>query len=139
MDTYFRFLYEFLLQFFGGFGTIFSGLFKGVKQIFSIESYIKIINFYKDDFSGPEWLFVAIAIILVVLMIAIIVFLIFLLVRKYIRIRKSLVEQESLLEEVSLLNSEVATLMSEKQDILAMKVSHLAKPSKSRSSRLYSS
>ena len=125
MDTYFRFLYEFLLQFFSGFGTIFSGLFKGIKQIFSIESYIKIINFYKDDFSGPEWLFVAIAIILVVLMLAVIIFLIFLLVRKYIRIRKSLVEQESLLEEVSELNSEVATLMSEKQDIRAMKVSHL--------------
>ena len=80
MDTYFRFLYEFLLQFFTGFSLIFGGLWSGIKEIFNIDSYIKVINFYKDDFSGPEWLFVGIAIFLVVLVIAVIVFLVFLLV-----------------------------------------------------------
>lgn len=125
MDTYFRFLYEFLFQFFSGFILIFNGFIDGIKAMFSISSYVKVINFYKDDFSGPEWLFVGIAIVLVVLAVALIAFLIFLLIRKYIRVRKSLVEQESLLEEVSALNKEVADLMTEKQDILAMKVSHL--------------
>ena len=52
-------------------------------------------------------------------------FLIYLLIRKYIRFRKTVVEQENLLEEVATLNNEVATLVKEKQDILAMKVSHL--------------
>ena len=130
MDTYFRFLYEFLFQFFSGFISIFKGFGQGIKEMFNIPGYVKVINFYKDDFSGPEWLFVGIAIVLVVLAVAIIAFLIFLLVRKYIRVRKSLVEQESLLEEVSELNKEVADLVEEKQDILAMKVSHLGlKPS----------
>ena len=125
MDTFFRFLYEFLLQFFTGFITMVKGFYTGVLEIFNISSYTKIINFYKDDFTGPEWLFVGLAIFFVILIVAFIAFLIFLLVRKYIRIRKSLVEQESLLEEVSTLNNEVANLMAEKQDILAMKVSHL--------------
>ena len=69
MDTYFRFLYEFLLQFFTGFITMVKGLYTGILQIFSISSYTKIINFYKDDFSGPEWLFVGIAILLVVIIV----------------------------------------------------------------------
>ncbi len=125
MDTFLRFLYEFLLQFFGGFSLIFKGFVSGVKQMFDVLSYVKIINFYKDDFSGPEWIFVGLAIFLVLLVLAFIVFLLYLLIRKYIRIRKSLVEQESLLEEVAKLNNEVSTLMTEKQDILAMKVSHL--------------
>ena len=54
-----------------------------------------------------------------------IIFLIVFLIRKYIRFRKTLVEQEDLLNEVAKLNDEVSTLVKEKEDILAMKVSHL--------------
>ena len=71
MDTYLRFLYEFLMQFFSGVGMIFTGLLGGVKQMFDVTSYIKVINFYKEDFNGPEWAFVAIAIFLVVLLLVI--------------------------------------------------------------------
>ncbi len=132
MDTFLRFLYEFLFQFFGSFFSIFQGLWKGIKGIFNIKEYVKLINFYKDDFTGPEWLLVALAIISLLFIIFIIGFLIYLLVRKYIRFRKTLVEQESLLEEVSNLNNEVSNLMKEKEDILAMKVSHLGlKPGES--------
>lgn len=125
MDTYLRFLYEFLMQFFNGVGMIFTGLLGGVKQMFDVTSYIKVINFYKEDFNGPEWAFVAIAIFLVVLLLALIILVIYFLVRKYIRFRKTLVEQEELLEEVATLNDEVSSLVKEKEDILAMKVSHL--------------
>ena len=125
MDTYLRFLYEFLMQFFSGVGMIFTGLLGGVKQMFDVTSYIKVINFYKEDFNGPEWAFVAIAIILVILLLALIILVIYFLVRKYIRFRKTLVEQEELLEEVATLNDEVSSLVKEKEDILAMKVSHL--------------
>ena len=125
MSTFFRFLYEFLLQFFGGFITIFQGLFSGIAQMFTFKDYIKVINFYKDDFTGPEWLFVALAISILLIVLGGLGFLIYLLIRKYIRFRKTVVEQENLLEEVATLNNEVATLVKEKQDILAMKVSHL--------------
>ena len=125
MSTFFRFLYEFLLQFFSGFITIIKGFFNGIVEIFTIKNYIGVINFYKDDFSGPEWLFVVLAILLVLIISFAIIFLVYLIIKKYLRFRKTVVEQENLLEEVATLNNEVATLMQEKQDILAMKVSHL--------------
>ena len=125
MDTFFRFLYEFLSQFFAGILSIFKGFATGIKAMFNIKEYIKLINFYKDDLSGPEWLLVGLAILAVVIILAVIGLLVFLLVKKYVRFRKTIVEQESLLEEVSDLNNEVSNLLKEKEDILAMKVSHL--------------
>ena len=125
MDTFFRFIYEFLGQFFGGFLTILMGFVNAAAQIFDIREYLKIINFYKDDFNGPEWIFVVIAIILLIVIVGGIIFLLMLLIKKYVRFRKTLVEQEDLLEEVATLNDEVSTLVKEKEDILAMKVSHL--------------
>ena len=125
MDTFFRFLYELLSQFFDGFITIFKGLALGVVQMFNIPEYIKIINFYKDDFNGGEWVLVFISVIVILIIIGGIIVLLYFLMRKYLRFRKTIVEQESLLEEVSMLNKQVATLMEEKESILAMKVSHL--------------
>ena len=125
METFLRFLYEFLGQFFKGFILIFNAIIEGVKSLFDFSSYLEILNFYKEDFSGPEWLFVALVIIILVLIVVGIGVLIFFLVRKYIRFRKTLVEQEDLLEEVAKLNEEVSSLVKEKEDILAMKVSHL--------------
>ena len=132
MDTLFRFLYEFLRQFFNGIKTIFVGLIDGIKQMFDINAYSKVISFYRDDFNSPEWLIVLIAIIFIVALLGLIIFLIYCLIRKYVRFRKTIVEQEELLNEVSTLNNEVSTLVKEKEDILAMKVSHLGiKPGES--------
>ena len=132
MDTFFRFLYEFLSQFFDGLKFIFEGLAKGLSSIFNFGEYIRIIDEYKNDFSMPEWLLVGIAILITLLVLGGIVFVIFLIVRKIVRFRKTLVDQESLLDEVAQLNNEVAKLMKEKEQILAMKVSKLGlKPDES--------
>lgn len=125
MDTFFRFLYEFLMQFFNGVLTILKGIGNGIIQMFNIKSYVSVINFYKGDFNGPEWVLVVGAIVVVLVILALIIFLGYLLIRKYVRFRKTLVEQESLLEEVATLNDQVSSLVKEKEDILAMKVSQL--------------
>ena len=125
MDTVFRFLYEFLSQFFGSILTVLIACVQGLKQMFDWKAYLRILDFYKDDFNGPEWLFVALVIIFLVLIVVGFVLLIVFLIRKYIRFRKTLVEQEELLNEVAKLNDEVSSLVKEKEDILAMKVSHL--------------
>ena len=125
MDTVFRFLSEFLSQFFGSIFTICISIVQGLKQMFDYKAYLRILDFYKDDFKGPEWLFVGLVIICLLIIILGIVFLIFFFIRKYIRFRKTLVEQEELLNEVAKLNDEVSSLVKEKEDILAMKVSHL--------------
>ena len=132
MDTFLRFLYEFLSQFFSGIKHIVLGLYNGILTMFNIPKYVNVVSRYKDDFSLPEWLLVALAILVIMALLSLIIFAVYFLIRKYIRIRKSLVEQESLLEEVGTLNNEVAKLMKEKETILAMKVSKLGlKPNES--------
>ena len=133
-----RFLYEFLSQFFKGIELAIVGIFNGIKQIFNIKGYAKVVEFYREDFNGPEWVFVLIAIILIALLLGLIIFLAVFLIRKYIRFRKTIVEQEELLNEVSDLNNEVSSLLKEKEDILAMKVSHLGlKPGESETEEVY--
>ena len=50
MDTYVRFLYEFLNAFFSGLKTILTGFVEGIRQIFDIPEYIHLIKEYKNDF-----------------------------------------------------------------------------------------
>ena len=54
METYGRFLFEFLHQFFSGFGEIFGGLWKGILNIFNIPEYYYIIQNYANDFKVSE-------------------------------------------------------------------------------------
>ena len=125
MDTYVRFLYEFLNTFFEGLKTIVLGLVNGIKQIFNIPEYMHLIKEYKNDFSVQEWVLVAIAVLAVASILILTVLLVYLIVRKYIRFRKTIVEQESMLKEVADLNKKVETMTKEREEILAMKVSQL--------------
>ena len=122
MDTFTRFLYEFLSQFFLGIKTIFIGLVEGVKTIFSVNTYVKIIEQYKQDFTGPEWVLVAVGILMLVLIIAIVAAIIIILVRKYIKFRRRVADEEDLLIQVNKLNNEVTDLIKEKEELLSMVV-----------------
>ena len=125
MDTYVRFLYEFLNTFFSGLKTIVLGLFNGIRQIFDIPEYIHLIKTYRNDFSIQEWVLVAIAVLAVALILILTILLVYLIVRKYVRFRKTVIEQESMLKEVADLNKRVETMTKEREEILAMKVSQL--------------
>ena len=58
METFTRFLYEFLGQFFSGIISILKGFGTGFKQILDIKSYQYVIDTYKDDLSMSEWVLV---------------------------------------------------------------------------------
>lgn len=132
MNTYIRFLYEFMSVFFDGLGKIFFGFINGLIQMFNFREYAYVIEFYRKDFSFGEWILVVLAIIILLVLLGLIVLLFWFILRKYIRFRKTLVEQESMLEEIGNLNKEVAQLVQEKEKILAMKVSQLGlKPGES--------
>ena len=132
METFTRFLYEFLSQFFSGIITMLKGLGTGIGQIFDIKSYQNILETYKDDLSMPEWILVVVAILSILILIVLIFALIYLLIRKYLKFRKQAINQDELLDEVASLNGKIATLVKEKEDILAMKVSQLGlKPGES--------
>ena len=125
MNTYVRFLYEFLDQLLGGILYALKELVLGILQMFDIRAYASLLKEYKADFTGAEWFMVIIAIIVTVLVLALVIFFVYFLVRKYIRFRKTLVEQESLLEELAELHKKVKQLMKEKDELYAMKVSQL--------------
>lgn len=132
METYTRFLYEFLSQFFAGIIKIFSGFGTGIAQIFDIPAYKEIIEHYKNDFSISEWVLVALAIITIALVVGMFIALLIFVIKKYFGFRKKVIDQDALLEEVATLNKRVTTLMKEKDEILAMKVSQLGlKPGES--------
>ena len=125
MDTFVRFLFEFMSVFFSGIGMIFSGIFNGIVQIFNISEYLYVIEFYRKDFNMSEWILVVIAVLVLIIILALIILLVCFFIKKYVKFRKTLVEQESMLEEIGELNKEVANLVQEKEKILAMKVSQL--------------
>ena len=64
MDTFLRFLYEFLSQIFNGIKYFVMGIYNAIISIFNIPAYIKIVGEYKNDFSIPEWLLVGIAVLI---------------------------------------------------------------------------
>ena len=122
MDTFTRFLYEFLSQFFLGVKTIFIGLVEGIKTICSVNTYIKIIENYKQDFSGPEWVLVAVGIGMLLAVVGIIAAIIIMLVKKYMKFRRRVADEEDLLIQVNKLNNEVTDLIKEKEELLSMVV-----------------
>ena len=132
MKTFLRYFYEILSQFFSGFIAIFKGIIDGFGRIFNIKAYIQIAKSYKGDFGVGEWVLFGVSVLILLIFIALLVLLVVFIVKRALRFRKTIVEQESLLEEISDLNGRVATLLKEKEDILAMKVSQLGlKPNES--------
>lgn len=125
MDTYARFLFEFLNVFFNGILRIIRGIIDGLAMMFNYRNYVAIIEQYKADFKGGEWFGVALAILFIVIILLLIFVIFYFIIRKYVRFRKTLIEQEAMLEEVSNLNNRVTELVTEKQKLLAMKVSQL--------------
>lgn len=125
MNTFYRFFYEFTSVFIEGLLTIVKGIAKGATQLVNYKDYMKVINSYKESFETKEWVFVALAIAIIVIILGLIGLLIFLWIRRMIRVRKTKLNQEDLLNEIANLNDRVKKLMKEKDEIMAMKVSQL--------------
>ena len=125
MNTFLRFFYEFISIFFDGIGLIFKGIASGFIKMFNFNEYAKVIDSYKGSFTGGEKIFVALAVIFLLLIIGIIGFLIYLFIKKMIRRSQNNMSREELLEEIANLNDKVRKLMKEKDELMAMKVSQL--------------
>lgn len=128
-----KFIAEFLNQFFvKGVWGIFKGIGLGIANIFNIPEYISIFKSWAGNFKAVDWILAILAVIATVAVLAALVILIVVLVKKYVRVRRTLVDQEELLNEVGNLNREIIKLSSEKDKILAMKISQLGlKPGES--------
>ena len=132
MNTFLRFFYEFISIFIEGMWTILKGIYTGFIEMFNIKEYGSLINNYKTNFHGAEWVFVVISIIFLLVVVGLIGFLVYLSVRRFIRNRRNRLSHDELLEEIADLHEQVQELMKEKNEIMAMKVSQLGlKPGES--------
>ncbi len=125
MNTFLRFFYEFISIFFDGVVKIFNGFIEGFKQMFKFSEYTKVISNYNASLTGIEKVFMYISVFVIVAILFLIIFLIIMHLRKLFRRVGNTFNKEELLEEITNLNEQVAKLMKEKDEIMAMKVSQL--------------
>ena len=125
METYGRFLFEFLHQFFSGFGEILGGIGRGIANIFNFPEYYYLIKHYANDFGVSEWLLTGLAIICMVLVIGGIVLALVFFLKRHIKWRKKIINQEELLRQIDSLNEQVEGLVDEKMKLLSMKAPEL--------------
>ena len=125
MNTFLRFFYEFISIFFDGVVKIFNGLIEGFKQMFKFSEYTKVISNYNASLTGIEKVFMYISVFVIVAILFLLIFLIIMHIRKLFRRMGNTFNKEELLEEITNLNEQVAKLMKEKDEIMAMKVSQL--------------
>ena len=116
MDTFLRFLYEFIHQFVFGLQQIATGMINGLKQIFNFPLYYNTLTEYKTSFSGPEWLLVALTILFMVVFYGILLFLILFIIKRYLKFRKPSLDKKALMDEVANLNKKVLQLSKEKDE-----------------------
>ncbi len=125
MDTVFKFLFEFLGQFFGSLWSIIAAAFKGIGEAFNLPAYVNIIYAYTTQLGGLAWIVAIVAILLLVAVMALIVWLLIVSVKKFIRSHRRRKDTDSLVREVQALNKEVMRLNLERDKILSMKVSQI--------------
>lgn len=125
METYGRFLFEFLHQFFSGFGEIIGGIGKGILNIFNIPEYYAIVKHYANDFQQSEWLLTGLAIICMIVVVGAIIGVLVFFLKKHLKWRKKIVNQEELLQQIDTLNEQVEELVDEKMKLLSIKAPDL--------------
>ena len=125
MNTFLRFFYEFISIFFDGVVMVFKGIVEGFMKMFNFPEYTKIISSYNASFSGFEKFLMWVVVLLFVVIFFLIIFFVIMQIRKLFRKFNNNFNKEDLLEEISNLNQQVAKLMKEKDELMAMKVSQL--------------
>lgn len=125
MNGFLKWFFVFISEILKGFGTMFKGIWEGLKQLVDIGGYVKIFKDYSSEFSTADWIFAVLSIMIVAAIFVLIIFLIIMLVRKYIRFRHSIVGTEDIIEELGVLQRQVIKLTREKDEIMAMKVAQI--------------
>ena len=121
MESFVKFLYELLAQFFGGFWKAISGVFLGAFDLVNFPAYAGLVSEYNDGFGVGGWILAILCMLVLAAILVAIIILAVILIKKKIDNRKKLQNQVALLEEVGKLNNQVIRLTKEKDKILAIK------------------
>ena len=96
-----------------------------VALYYNVSDYIGKIGEYQLHFDVVAWVMVAVTAILNLSLVVFIIAKIVIWLRKYASFRRVEIEKNELIEEIATLNDKVVSLVEEKNQILAMKVSQL--------------
>ena len=121
MESFVKFLYELLAQFFGGFWKAISGVFLGAFDLVNIPAYAELVQEYGDSFGVGGWILAILCMLVLVAILVAFILLAVILIKKKIDNKNKLKNQIALLEEVGKLNNQVIRLTKEKDKILAIK------------------
>ena len=121
MESFVKFLYELLAQFFGGFWKAIAGVFGGAFDLVNIPAYAELVQEYNGGFGVGGWILAILCLLVLVAILVAIVILAVILIKKKIDNKNKLKNQIALLEEVGKLNNQVIRLTKEKDKILAIK------------------
>ncbi|MGN1090450.1 MAG: hypothetical protein ACI4Q6_08620 [Huintestinicola sp.] len=120
-----KWFFVFISEILKGLGTIFRGLWDGLKQLVNIKGYVEIFKDFSVDFGVLDWIAAVIAIVIVVAIFVLFIILIIMFFRKYVRFRHSIVGVEDIIEELGVLQRQIIRLTREKDEIMAMKVAQI--------------
>ena len=121
MESFVKFLYELLGQFFGGIWRAISGIFIGLFDLVNIAAYADLVANYNSGFGAIGWILAIVCMLVLVAILVALIIVVIALIKKKIDNRNKLKNQVALLEEVGKLNNQVIRLTKEKDRILAIK------------------
>ena len=110
MNEYGMFFVKFMEPLFEGISKIFSGLFKGILEMFNIINYINVIKEYAPKMGGLKVIVIGVSVILLLAIFGCFFFLIYKSINTYIKYRRNLNREDLLIEELENLNHEVSKL-----------------------------
>jgi hypothetical protein len=103
------------------------GIWEGIfVRIFNnFKSYFQLLEAEMGDFTPVSWVMFVVSVILNFSLVLFIIAKLVIWFRKYASFRKIEIEKNELIEEIAMLNEKVLSLIDEKNQIMAMKVSQL--------------
>ncbi len=128
MEGFLRYFYQDMGLILKAFWSIITSIFGFLNTLLNYPMRMKIIQTYSPDFGVADWIFLAIANLLLLAVIVIAIIFIVKGIKKLCTFRVSVTELEKTKENVRRLTREVYKLNYEKDKILAMKVSELGLP-----------
>ena len=127
MVNFSRYYIDFLQQLIGNFLDLIKSIFNAIIKFFGtdIKGYFDTLIAYSNNFKVLDWIAYVLVFLINIGLVVLLVILIVYIIKRKKRFKKKQFEKEELLEEIETLNYKIEELITEKNQIFAMKVSNL--------------
>lgn len=120
MEGFLNWFVYFIKEMIGALWAIIYAVYSGIVTVFNIPSHISSINTYSKTFTGLDWVFAVVSLIIVMLFFVLLVFLIVRGLYRYIRFGKVSDGKLDTFEEIAVLRRDVAKLTKEKERLISI-------------------